>query len=83
MTIDDPMTSNVPQPMPSLDDMLASAEMALKEPVPIGDLFGAVVYLNMWDRTVRFADKSVSVDHPLLAGTAIRDAALRAMGESK
>jgi hypothetical protein len=37
--------------------------------------------LNMLDRMLIFGDKAVSVDHPLYAGTAIRDAALRAMGE--
>jgi hypothetical protein len=76
-----PMISNVDQMQPSHDDLLSNAETALRSRVPIGTLFGETVYLNMLDRMLIFGDKAVSVDHPLYAGTAIRDAALRAMGE--
>jgi hypothetical protein len=76
-------TSNIDdgKPPPTLDDMLAGVEAALRVPRPIGELHGAVVYLNHWERTLSFGDVSCSVDHPYLAGTKIRAAALAALGE--
>lgn len=76
-------TSNLDdgKPAPTLDDMLAGVEAALRVPQPIGELHGAVVYLNHWERTLSFAGISCSVDNPNLEGTKIRAAALAAMGE--
>ena len=76
----EPMTNNVDQPQPSLDDMLASAEAALRQPVAIGHLFGTVVWLSMWDRTLTMDGNTFSVDDPLIAGSIIHQAALNAIG---
>lgn len=79
----DEMTSNVPsnKPEPTLDEMLDAAEQALRTPLPIGSMYGEVVTLNMWDRTLSWGKVTCSVDHPFLDGTKIRDAALQAMGD--
>lgn len=75
------MTSNVPQPMPSLDDMLAGIDAALAVPQPIGTLYGSVVYLHHDTREISLDGKRCSVEHPYIAGTKIYDAARRALGE--
>lgn len=75
----DQMTSNIDQPQPSLDDMLAGAEAALKQPVAIGHLFGTVVWLNLWDRTLTMDGNTFSVDDPLIAGSPLHTAALNAL----
>lgn len=77
----EPMTNNVPQAMPSLDDMLTGIVAALAVPRPIGTLHGAIVYLHHDTREISFDGKRCSVDHPYLAGTKIYDAARRALGE--
>ncbi len=74
-------TSNVTTPEPTLDEMLAGIEGMLKSTRPIGHLYGVPVMLNGWDRTLSIGATTCSVDHPYLAGTAIRTAALEAMGE--
>lgn len=78
-------TQNVPSntPAPTLDEMLAGVESAMRVPYPLGVLMGQVVYLNMWDRTLKFGDVTCSVDHWTLEGTKIRAAALEAMGEAE
>lgn len=68
-------------PPPTLDDMLAGVEAALRVPQPIGDLHGEIVYLNHWDRTLSFDSVTCSVDNPYLKGTKIHRAALAALGE--
>lgn len=77
----EPMTCNVDQPQPSLDDMLAGVDAALAVPQPLGVLHGAVVYLHHDTRELSFDGKRCSVDHPYITGTKIHDAALRALGE--
>src|SRR5690606_33475557 len=65
---------------PTLAELLAGAEAALRTPVPIGTLYGQIVYLNPWDRTLTFSGQTCSVDHPYLIGTKIHAAALEFMG---
>ena len=77
----EPMTCNVPQPQPTLDDMLTGIDAALAVPQPLGVLRGAVVYLHHDTREVSFGETRCGVDHPYLAGTKIYDAARRALGE--
>jgi hypothetical protein len=78
------MTSNLPSDKqePTLDEMLEAAESLMRCPVPIGHLYGKIIHLNAWDRTLSIGDSAAcSVDHPYLVGTKIRDAALRYLGE--
>lgn len=69
-------------PTPTLDELLASVEEALKVPQPIGMLFDKVVYLNHWERSISFGTLTVSVDHAYLKGTRIQEAAMKALGEA-
>lgn len=77
------MTSNTPSEKPdqTIDEMLAAAEQMLKTPDPIGELYGEIVYLNHWNRTLTIGDQECSVDHPYLFGSKIHAAALKALGE--
>ena len=81
----EPMSSTDPDkvpPVPTLDDMLATFDKVLAVPEPIGELLGAVVYLHHDKRELSWTgNPGVSVDHPYLIGTPIRDAALRRLGE--
>lgn len=83
----EPMTSTDPKltgSEPTLDEMLAGIDAALAVPDPIGELFGAVVYLHHDKRELSWTgNPGVSVDHPYLIGTPIRDAALRRLGDQK
>lgn len=77
-------TSNVDSGVatPTLSEMLDGIDAALAIPEPIGMLHGAVVYLRHDKRELSWDGVSrVSVDHPYLVGTKIREAALRRMGE--
>lgn len=67
---------------PTLDEMLAGVEAALRAPDPIGTLHGEVVYLNHLGRTLSFGGMTVALDHPYLTGTAIRDVAMKRLGET-
>lgn len=71
------------KPAPTLDEMLAGIESAMRVPRPLGELMGQVVYLNMWDRTLTFGETTCSLDHPYLDGTKIKAAALEAIGDLK
>lgn len=67
---------------PTLNEMLDAVDAIMAVPEPIGDLLGAVVYLHHDRRELSWTgNPGVSVDHPYLIGTAIRDAALRRLGE--
>lgn len=66
----------------TLDEMLKAFDEALAAPQPIGTLMGAVVYLHPGKRELSWdGNPGVSLDHPYLTGTAIREAALRRLGE--
>ena len=78
----EPMTNNVVSDVPerTIEQMLEDVAETMRAPMPIGMLLGNVVYLNMWDGKLKFGDVECSVDHPLLKGTPIYEAAMRAMG---
>lgn len=65
----------------TLDEMLAAFDEALAAPDPIGVLHGHTVYLHHDTREISFGEIRVDLDHVYLVGTAIRDAALRRLGE--
>lgn len=74
--------SKLTGPEPTLDEMLAAVDQVLAVPEPIGELLGAVVYLHHDRRELSWTgNPGVSVDHPFLIGTPIRDSALRRLGE--
>lgn len=78
------MTCTVPGAVkePTLDDMLAAFDKIMAVPDPIGTLHGAVVYLRHDKRELSWDGMpGVSVDHPYLQGTKIREAALERLGE--
>ena len=77
----EPMTSTDPAKVsaePTLDEMLAAVDEMLAVPDPIGSLHGAVVYLHHDTRELSWTGSPgrVSIDHPYLLGTKIRDAAV-------
>lgn len=67
----------------SLEDMLAAFDEALAVPDPIGTLYGQTVYLHHDTRELSFGETRVDVDHVYLVGTAVRDEALRRLGEKR
>lgn len=77
----EPMSSTDPAKAPrepTLDEMLAGIDAALSIPEPIGSMCGAVVYLHHDTRELSWEGSSgrVSIDHPYLMGTTIRDSAI-------
>jgi len=64
-------------------EMLAAFDELLAMPDPIGVLYGQTVYLHHDTRELSFGDTRVDVDHVYLVGTAVRDEALRRLGEKR
>lgn len=67
----------------TLDELLAALDELLAMPDPIGVLYGQTVYLHHDTRELSFGDTRVDVDHVYLVGTAVRDEALRRLGEKR